>query len=202
MKIYKDNGEIPEDFFNNENYDCFSIYRGDLEKGDKRLPVQIILSRATSKIVFKDKSAQEGSVVNVKFSDFSYFPEFAPEQNTAFEADPDIKSKQLENINLECKIENEVLFYFYSFGPDYSGRNLMSDLSFTTLNADGKPQNINIDNEKLIIRRNYITTIHGYFISQLSAKDDEIELDFKGKEDWGNEDGNDPVYEVILDNQD
>ena len=188
---------ITEEFFNNDNYDCFArmdtVHKTKLKK-----ELKCELQRAVAKVRFVDESATPESFGSLTFSALSFFPDFniTTLQRGAYST---LKQWDIEQLNLTAmgNAERHEVFYFYTFAS--SSRDNLKAFRFTTVNSAGQQVSRYIQDYEVPVMKNYVTTIKGKLVADLPSQDEPddpkeedleggIILDLTTNPDWNSPD--------------
>lgn len=156
---------LSPEFFNNDNYDCFSM-SDTIHKTSKRREVNYVLKRAVAKVKWIDTSSAPGSLDYVSFSAFRIFNSFNQTTSTR------LSSLTLPNFTIHSyelpKNDAEAVFYFYTFASPNSEK---INVGFST-KADEIETPWVIKQTEIPVRQNYITNVKGVLLPQSTTGDD------------------------------
>lgn len=185
---------LTADFFNNDNYDCFSYCSDVFTKYQEKKEIQCVLERAVAKVQLKDNSNYPGTLKDITFTTLKIFQEFRQPTNMAVGA-KSFLNKSFEASELK-PTENGTVFYFYTFASKKSNASpFYINLGFTTSIEENSTPLI-ISEQTIQVAKNYITTVSGTLLTQVqsSAPDDptlddekNIVLDLSTSQDWAND---------------
>ena len=185
---------LSAEFFNNDNYDCFSYCSEVFTKYQEKKELQCVLERAVAKVQLKDNSEYPGTFKDITFTTLKIYPEFRQPTEISV-GTKSFLSKSFEASEFS-KFNNGILFYFYTFASKKSGASpFYINLGFTTsIEENSIP--LTITEQNIQVAKNYITTVSGTLLSQLQSSipeepswddDKNIILDLTTSQDWAND---------------
>lgn len=161
------------DFFNNDNYDCFYACV-QVNKTDLKVVCDLELKRAVAKVRFVDTSSSSGDF-EIGVTKLGHWSSLEPTTDLAnmdpgyssFKSFPEVKLNGKKNFSSSAG-EKEVMFY-YTFANPQSSSTEYNYIKFTATHDNGTTQTFDSGDGKIEIRRNYITTVKGNFLSDGSS---------------------------------
>lgn len=184
---------LAAEFFNNDNYDCFSFYSINTKEAGKKLEIKCELTRAVAKVKLIDNSDDPGTLSNLKIDNLKFFNSYNQRvatkvnntsfTNKSFDVSELLSLKEEEN-------EGKTIFFFYTFSSEYGTAEYIN-LGFTT-EIKEKPISLSIPviENRIRVVQNYITKVRGTLLPQLSVSNDDkgdIILNVSTAQDWGND---------------
>lgn len=169
---------ISENFFNNDNYDCFGA-RLIIPKEMERVDKLVTLKRMVAKVKVVDNS-DRSSPCQIKIKQLGLFYQL----NQAFDEDKEPLTSLIKQFNLNQTLSKEItddgreLFYYYTFAERFESSTKRSvNLSFDITDPESNIREVN--GNDISVTQNYITTVTGKFLPSIIVNEPEPEPDSK-----------------------
>lgn len=170
-----DSGEVSASFFNNDYYDAFFAIE-KINKGESEYILDMTLTRATAKVIFRDNSGNEGrasvSVNKVgprKQIDFLFEPVTSDPASDASSGFDDLKLESTPEIN---DSEKDV-FFFYTLADSFNNSQKVF-IEFSVDNGDVAGQTFSVSD--IPVKANFQTIVSGSFLPAVSDDDPSVPL--------------------------
>lgn len=187
--------KLKDDFFNNDNYDCFWAFI-DTVKTETLVKKEIVLQRAVSKVRLVDVSPNYGeyslTVSQLGCNEFLDILKDAASGILNENGDHKNMNMQVYSSKKFTKTDTDKeILYFYMFADDADQQSSRPTLTFTVKdNNNGATVTTTIPKNIINkVRRNYITTATGSFLPTMTPDNDNPGGDNTG---GGNQGGDNP----------
>ena len=158
---------LSADFFNNDNYDCFSNME-TIYKTEKEYIVNMTLHRMVAQVIFRENTENTG-LCNVNITQLSFIKNFDSNTQSSSTVQNATLSSKLITLSNTIDTDNKDILYYYTFANP-TNQSLNTSIGFE-VNLEGK-EPVTKSLKSIPVQSNYRTIVKSSYVPSVNLEED------------------------------